>query len=76
MITWKDRNVQYPTRYTISKVGGGALSSGDAVTMTASPGTVTEAGTPVTAANMNSIESRLDDTSMRLRKLRCGGIPR
>lgn len=56
---WKDRNVQYPTRYTITKVGGGTLSSGDTVTMAASPGAITEAGTVVTAAIMNEIEDKL-----------------
>lgn len=59
--TWTDRVVQYPKRYTITKVGGGALSSGDTVTMDVSPGTITEAGTPITADNMNNIETGLDE---------------
>jgi len=58
MTVWIDRSVQYPTRYTATKVGGGALSSGDDITLTPSTGTVAEVGTPVNAFNMNSIETR------------------
>jgi hypothetical protein len=49
--TWQDRVVQYPARY--SKTGETASE----VTLTASPGTVTQAGTPLNATNMNKIES-------------------
>lgn len=48
--SWKDRAVQYPNRYTKS----GETST--EVTLVASPGTVTEAGTPLNAANLNSME--------------------
>jgi hypothetical protein len=48
---WKDRAVQFANRYLKS----GETSLG--VTLTADPGTVTEAGTPVNAANMNQLEN-------------------
>jgi hypothetical protein len=53
--TWTDRAVQFPGRY---------LKSGEttgAVTLVESPGTITQAGTPVNAANMNNIETGLSD---------------
>jgi hypothetical protein len=53
--TFTDRVVQYPRRGTITKVGGGALSSGDTVTLSPEPGTITEVGTPVNASNLNAI---------------------
>ena len=53
---WIDRNVSTPTNYTATKGGGGALSSGDTLTMVASPGTVTALGTTINAAKMNNIE--------------------
>jgi hypothetical protein len=58
--TWVDRNVSTPLDYVATKGGGGALSSGDTLTMTASPGTVTAAGTPITASNMNGIETGVE----------------
>jgi hypothetical protein len=51
---WLDRAVQFATRYLKS----GETSSG--VTLTADPGTVTQAGTPVNAANLNKIENALE----------------
>lgn len=50
-----DRVVEYPRRGVVTKVGGGALSSGDTITLTPSPGIITEPGTPHNAANMNAI---------------------
>lgn len=50
---WVDRVVQYPTKYTAS----GAVT-GD-ITLTANPGTITQAGTPVNASNLNKIEDKL-----------------
>ena len=61
--TWTDRNVSTPIDYTATKGGGGALSSGDTLSMTASPGVVTEAGTAITASYMNNIEVGLEDTN-------------
>lgn len=49
--TWTDRNVQYPTRFTKS---GETTTQ---VTLSASPGTVTAVGTPVSSTNMNNIEN-------------------
>lgn len=49
--TWQDRVVQYPQRY--GKTG----ETSTEVTLTASPGTVTQAGTPINATNMNKIEA-------------------
>lgn len=52
---WFDRAVQFATRYLKS----GETSSG--VTLTADPGTVTQAGTPVNAANLNKLEQGVFD---------------
>ncbi|MFZ3132754.1 MAG: hypothetical protein WA125_17035 [Desulfosporosinus sp.] len=49
--TWLDRNVEHPTYYTLTEIGGGVYA------LVPAPGTVTEAGTIVTAARMNNIES-------------------
>lgn len=53
--TWSDRVVQYPYRY--SKTGETSVE----VTLTASPGTVTAAGTAVNATNLNKIETGVYD---------------
>jgi len=53
--TWVDRNVQYPNRYTMVDNGDGTY------TLIPSPGTVTEAGTFVTAQHMNNIEQGIVD---------------
>jgi hypothetical protein len=52
--TWIDRIVEFPNRFTKSS------ESASAVTLTASPGTVTEAGTPLNAANLNNIEQGIE----------------
>lgn len=57
---WVDRNVSTPLNYVATKGGGGALSSGDTLTMTASAGTITAAGTPITASNMNHMEDAIE----------------
>jgi hypothetical protein len=49
--TWADRNVQFPTYYTEVDIGAGVYSH------TPAPGTITEAGTTVTATRMNAIET-------------------
>jgi hypothetical protein len=51
---WIDRAVEYARRY--AKTG----ETGTEVTLTPSPGTVTQEGTPVNAANMNKIESGIE----------------
>lgn len=57
--TWSDRVVQYPYRY--SKTG----ETSTEVSLTASPGTVTTAGTAVNATNLNKIETGVYDESVR-----------
>lgn len=52
---WVDRSVQFPGRY--AKSG----ESSTLVTLTESPGTVTQAGTPLNAANMNNIEDGIEE---------------
>ncbi|KRE33434.1 hypothetical protein [Paenibacillus sp. Soil724D2] len=47
---WQDRAVSTPNTYTKS-----AETSGS-VTLVANPGTITQAGTPVNAANLNALE--------------------
>lgn len=56
--TWVDRVVQFPYRY--SKSGETSLE----VTLNASPGTVTAAGTAITATRMNAIENGLYNESV------------
>jgi hypothetical protein len=53
--TWKDRVVEFANRFAKS----GETST--EVTLTASPGTVTEAGTPLSATNLNKIETQYDE---------------
>jgi hypothetical protein len=52
---WTDRVVQYPNRYDKS----GETSA--QVTLVANPGTVTQAGTPLNAANLNKIENAIEE---------------
>lgn len=48
--TWKDRNVQYPNRFTKTDNADGT------VTLNVAQGSIVEEGTPVNAANLNNIE--------------------
>lgn len=48
--TWKDRVVQYPNRFSSVDNGDGTVN------LTPSVGSITEAGTPVNADNLNNIE--------------------
>jgi hypothetical protein len=59
--TWVDRSVSTPSNATLTKSGGGAISSGDVVSLVASPGVVTQEGTPITASAMNNLESGVVD---------------
>jgi hypothetical protein len=52
---WEDRVVQFPNRYDKS----GETSA--QVTLVANPGTVTQAGTQLNAANLNNIENGILD---------------
>jgi len=51
---WVDRSVQFPRRFKKS------LEDTTSVTLTPDPGTVTDDGTPVNAANLNKIENGLE----------------
>lgn len=52
--TWQDRAVQNPNTY----VKSGETTS--EITLIPKPGTVTQAGTPISATNMNKIETALE----------------
>ncbi len=56
--TWLDRIVTHARRFTITNV------SGDIYDLTPETGTVTEAGTPVNAANLNNLENGLADHTL------------
>jgi hypothetical protein len=53
--SWVDRMVQYPNRFTKSS------ETPTQVTLAADPGVVTNAGTPISASNLNKIEQGLYD---------------
>ena len=53
---WVDRNVQFPNRYTDELAA--------VKTFTVNAGTITEAGTSITAAKMNNIETGLEKTTV------------
>lgn len=57
--TWKDRIVQFANRYLKS----GETAGG--VTLAPDPGAVTEAGTPLSAANLNKIEQGIFDAAAK-----------
>ena len=52
---WVDRLVQFARRFTVTDLGGGMFE------IEPEPGEVTEAGTPVNAANLNTLENGLAD---------------
>lgn len=53
-IDWKDRVVQYPNRYQLKDTTtGNVVATYDIVPY---PGTVTETGTYITAANMKALQ--------------------
>ncbi|MFD2659511.1 hypothetical protein, partial [Paenibacillus thailandensis] len=52
---WQDRVVEFPNRYAKSD------ETASEITLTQSPGTVTQAGTPLNAGNMNKIEQGIAD---------------
>ena len=68
--TWVDRNVQYPNRYQDQSL--------NTYTFTPSPGTVTQAGTDITAARMNNIENGIENALVTLKRklaiISLGGI--
>jgi hypothetical protein len=52
---WLDRAVQYPNRFTMVTNADGTI------TLTPSPGTVSQAGTPISASALNNLETQYDD---------------
>jgi hypothetical protein len=52
--TWVDRLVQFPGRFTKSNETSGS------VTLAADPGTVTAAGTALSATNLNKMEDGIE----------------
>lgn len=57
--TWVDRIVQFANRYTK------ANETSTSVDLTSNPGTVTTAGTPISAANLNKIEQGIADAAAK-----------
>jgi hypothetical protein len=53
--TWVDRLVKFPGRFTKSNETSGS------VTLAADPGTVTNAGTALSATNLNKMETGIDE---------------
>ena len=53
--TWSRRIVQYPTRYTVTDLGGGQMI------IEPDQGTVTQAGTAFTEDAMNNLETQYDE---------------
>lgn len=60
-VVFMDNLVQYPLRYNLTDLGGGVYE------ITANPGTITQEGTPFTAARFNAVSDevifKLKDTS-------------
>lgn len=52
---WQDRLVQYPSNFTQTTNADGSI------TLTPAPGTVTQAGTPITANALNNLETQYDN---------------
>lgn len=65
--TWADRTVQYPNRFT-------RTSDGTYDTLTPAPGTVTTAGTPITASALNNLETGVSNNDTRLTTIENGYI--
>lgn len=59
---WQDRLVQFPERYSKSN------ETTASVTLTASPGTVTQEGTPLSATNLNKLETAAEAANNELAK--------
>ena len=57
-VIWQDRSVEFPNRFT--KAG----ETSTAVTLTASPGTVTQTGTPISSRNMIRMEQGIVDAQL------------
>lgn len=55
---WQDRVVQFPNRYTKTN------ETVDSVTLSLDPGTITQAGTPVNAVQLNKLERGVFDAQL------------
>ena len=58
--TWQDRNVATPRDFVATKGGGGAISSGDTLTMTPNPGTITATGVAPNKSRMDNIDEGIE----------------
>jgi len=58
--TWQDRNVATPRDFVATKGGGGAISSGDTLTMTPNPGTITATGVAPNKSRMDNIDEGVE----------------
>lgn len=58
-----DRVVEHPGRYTLTDTGGSVLGTYD---LSRDEGTITEAGTPLNAANMNLVVDEVNDINDHL----------
>lgn len=58
--SWADRSVQYPQRFT-------RTSDGTYDTLVPAPGTITQSGTPITAAILNNLETQYDQAMADLK---------
>jgi hypothetical protein len=58
--SWVNRQVEFPFRY--DKSG----ETANVVTLTPSPGTVTEIGTPISSSNLNKIEEGIFNAQLLL----------
>lgn len=74
VVNFQDRVVQYPLRVKLNQVIGQA----DTYDLEKIPGTITNAGTPLNAANLNSIGQEIvslsDDFTNQIRKQRMGAM--
>jgi hypothetical protein len=55
--TWEDRIVQYPNRFNQTLIIGSTYD------LIPEPGTITQAGTPISAAELNRIESGIEEAT-------------
>lgn len=64
--TWADRQVQNPMTFTASGAVAGT------VTLTPNEGTIIQAGTPITSANLNNLENGVAGVDSRLATVEAG----
>jgi hypothetical protein len=64
---WLDRSVQYPQRFT-------RTTDGTYDTLVPAPGTVTQSGTPLTAASLNNLETQYDQAMYDIKYILFAGM--